>query len=84
MAVLPPEYRGEPELALAGGEDGLDLVRRLLTHARRHLAPEGILVVEIGHNRTTLEAAYPRTPFTWLETHAGDEFVFLLTRAQLP
>lgn len=84
MARLPPEYRGEPALALAGGEDGLDLVRRLLADAPRHLAPEGILVVEIGHNRAALEAAYPRTPFTWLETHAGDEFVFLLTRDQLP
>jgi ribosomal protein L3 glutamine methyltransferase len=84
MASLPPEYREEPALALAGGEDGLDLVRRLLAEAPRHLAPDGLLVVEIGHNRDALEAAYPRTPFTWLETHAGDEFVFLLTRDQLP
>lgn len=84
MTALPPEYREEPALALAGGEDGLDLVRRLLAEAPRHLAPDGILVVEIGHNRAALEAAYPRTPFTWLETHAGDEFVFLLTRDQLP
>lgn len=84
MAELPPEYRAEPELALAGGEDGLDLVRILLREARDHLNPGGILVVEIGHNREALEAAYPETPFTWLETSAGDQFVFLLHREELP
>jgi ribosomal protein L3 glutamine methyltransferase len=56
----------------------------LVAGAAQHLSPDGILVVEIGHNRTQLEAAYPRVPFTWLETHAGDEFVFVLTREQLP
>jgi len=84
MAELPPEYRAEPELALAGGEDGLDLVRILLREARDHLNPGGILVVEIGHNREALEVAYPETPFTWLETSAGDQFVFLLHREELP
>lgn len=84
MATLPAEYRHEPAMALAGGEDGLDLVHRLLAGAAPHLSPNGILVVEIGHNRTQLEAAYPKVPFTWLETHAGDEFVFVLTREQLP
>lgn len=84
MAELPPEYRAEPELALAGGEDGLDLVRILLREARDHLNPGGILVVEIGHNRDDLEAAYPETPFTWLDTSAGDQFVFLLHKEELP
>lgn len=84
MAELPPEYRHEPALALAGGADGLDLVRRLLGQAAIHLAPEGLLVVEIGHNRAALERAWPDIPFTWLETHAGDEFVFLLHREELP
>lgn len=84
MAELPAEYRHEPDLALAGGADGLDLVRRLLKQASTHLVPGGLLVVEIGHNRTALERAYPDVPFTWLETHAGDEFVFLLHREELP
>lgn len=84
MASLPPEYRHEPSLALAGGADGLDLVRKLLKQAAMHLASGGLLVVEIGHNRAALEAAYPAVPFTWLETHAGDEFVFLLRQEELP
>lgn len=84
MATLPQEYRHEPELALAGGEDGLDLVRTLLREAKDHLNPGGLLVVEIGHNRDDLEAAYPQTPFTWLDTSGGDQFVFLLRREELP
>ena len=65
------------------GEDGLDATRVILREAPKHLNPGGILVVEIGHNRDVLEAAYPDLPFTWLETSAGDEFVFLLRREQL-
>jgi ribosomal protein L3 glutamine methyltransferase len=84
MAALPQEFRHEPALALAGGADGLDLVRKLLKQAPMHLASGGLLVVEIGHNRGALETAYPTVPFTWLETHAGDEFVFLLRREELP
>ena len=84
MAELPREFRHEPELALAAGDDGLDLVRRILAEAGDHLNPAGVLIVEIGHNRAALEAAYPDTPFTWLSTHAGDDFVFLLGRDQLP
>lgn len=84
MATLPREYRQEPEMALAGGDDGLDLVRIMLAKAADYLNPEGILVVEIGHNRDALEAAFPDTPFTWLETSAGDEFVFMLQRDDLP
>ena len=83
MAALPAEYRHEPALGLAAGDDGLDIVRRLLGDAHRHLTPSGILVVEIGHNRDALEAAYPGIAFTWLDTPAGDEYVFLLERGQL-
>lgn len=84
MATLPKEYRCEPELALASGEDGLDLVRILLKEAGEHLNPGGLLVVEIGHNRDALETAFPNTPFTWLDTSAGDQHVFLLHREELP
>ena len=84
MRRLPLEYRAEPALALAGGVDGLDLVRRIVEGARTRLAPNGWLVCEIGHNRRTLERAYPRTPFLWLDTSAGDRFVFALARDDLP
>jgi ribosomal protein L3 glutamine methyltransferase len=83
MATLPPEYRAEPQLALAGGKDGLDIVRRILTAAGALLDQDGLLVVEIGHNRESLERAFPRLPFTWLETSGGDGLVFLLTGSQL-
>jgi len=83
MAALPPEYRAEPQMALAGGQDGLDIVRRILSEAGALLDRDGLLVVEIGHNREALERAFPRLPFTWLETSGGDGFVFLLTGAQL-
>ena len=83
MSALPAEYRAEPQLALAGGKDGLDIVRRLLSGAGALLDEDGLLVVEIGHNRASLERAFPRMPFTWLETSEGDGFVFLLTGSQL-
>lgn len=83
MDRLPPEYRAEPKLALAGGNDGLDVVRRILAGAGAQLNEEGVLVMEIGHNREALEAAFPKLPFTWIETSGGDDFVFLLTGAQL-
>jgi ribosomal protein L3 glutamine methyltransferase len=84
VAALPPEYLHEPELALGSGEDGLDFTRIILREAKKHLSKNGILVVEIGHNRDVLEAAYPSVPFTWLDTTAGDEYVFLLHAADLP
>jgi len=83
METLPAEYRREPQLALASGDDGLEHVRILLREAARHLHPGGLLVVEIGHNRDELEAAFPHLPFTWLEVSAGDRFVFLLPREAL-
>ncbi len=84
MAALPREYLNEPRLALAGGRDGLAIVRRIIARARRHLSARGALVVEIGGNRRALERALPLTPFTWLETAAGGHQVFLLERDQLP
>ncbi|MCL2830871.1 MAG: 50S ribosomal protein L3 N(5)-glutamine methyltransferase [Betaproteobacteria bacterium] len=84
MKHLPPEYRHEPALALASGADGLQATRRILSDAAAHLKPGGVLIVEIGHNRAALEKAFPKTPFTWLETSAGDGHVFLLRREELP
>ncbi|MBL8376987.1 MAG: 50S ribosomal protein L3 N(5)-glutamine methyltransferase [Burkholderiales bacterium] len=83
MAALPPEYRAEPALALAAGDDGLDIVRRILADAARHLEPHGVLVVEVGHQRARVEAAWPRLPFKWLPTASGPDYVFLLEAAEL-
>lgn len=83
MAALPPEYRHEPQLALASGEDGLDAVRAIIAGAAAHLTEDGLLVMEIGHNRDALEGDFPHLGFTWLDTEAGDEYVFLLSRDQL-
>jgi ribosomal protein L3 glutamine methyltransferase len=83
MAKLPTEYRNEPQLALGSGEAGLDHTHTILREAAKHLNDEGILVVEIGHNRDALEAAYPDMEFTWLQVESGDQFVFLLTKEQL-
>ena len=80
MEALPREYRHEPALALAGGEDGLDAVRTILAAAPRFLESGGLLVVEIGNNRSAVEEAYPRMPFVWLETGSSTESVFLLPR----
>ena len=84
VAALPPEYLHEPELALGSGEDGLDFTRIILAEAKKPLTEDGVLVVEIGHNRDELEAAYPTLPFTWLDTQAGDEYVFMLRAEDLP
>ena len=83
VAALPPEYQAEPALALGSGADGLDATRQILEKAKAHLKPGGLLVVEIGHNRDALEAAYPTLPFTWLDTESGDQFVFMLRREDL-
>jgi len=83
MAELPAEYRNEPQLALGSGVAGLDHTHTILREAANHLTDNGILVVEIGHNRDALLDAYPDLPFTWLEVSSGDEFVFLLTKSQL-
>jgi ribosomal protein L3 glutamine methyltransferase len=84
MAAIPAEYRHEPELALAAGEDGLDVVRRILAGATRHLKSGGLLAVEVGHNRDLVEAAFPGLPFTWLASGSDEGKIFLLAREQLP
>jgi ribosomal protein L3 glutamine methyltransferase len=88
MSILPPEYRAEPALALdgnfAGGADGMDFVRALLGSAAAHLQPQGLLVLEIGHERAHFEAAFPALQPLWLSTSAGDDQVLLLSREQLP
>ncbi|WP_035057648.1 50S ribosomal protein L3 N(5)-glutamine methyltransferase [Andreprevotia chitinilytica] len=83
MEELPGEFRHEPIMALGSGEDGLDITRKILAQATTFLNPQGVLVVEIGHNRYELEAQFPELPFVWLETESGDGFVFLLTREML-
>ena len=83
MAKLPTEYRNEPQLALGSGADGLDHTHTILREAAKHLNDEGILVVEIGHNRDALLAAYPDLEFTWLTVESGNQYVFLLTKEQL-
>jgi ribosomal protein L3 glutamine methyltransferase len=83
MACLPAEYRAEPALALAGGDDGMDFIRPLLAGAAAALKPGGALVLEIGHERAHFEKAFPRLEPVWLPCSAGDDQVLLLTREQL-
>jgi ribosomal protein L3 glutamine methyltransferase len=83
MAQLPAEYRAEPELALAGGADGMDFIRRLLRDAPAHLNDHGVLVLEIGNERSHFEAAFSRLEVVWLETSAGEDQVLLVTRESL-
>lgn len=83
MAALPAEYRHEPELALAAGDDGLDIVRRLLAGAGRHLTEHGLLFVEVGHNADIVEAAFPDLPLTWVDAPSGEGKIFMLSRDAL-
>lgn len=82
FAQMPPEYQHEPALGLACGEDGLDLVRRMLAEAADHLTERGLLVVEVGNSQVHVEALYPEVDFTWLEFEQGGHGVFLLGAAQ--
>jgi ribosomal protein L3 glutamine methyltransferase len=84
MEALPAEFRHEPSVALDGGADGFDIVRRILRDARIHLNPYGGLLCEIGTDRDVLEAEYPSTPFLWLDTENSDGEVFWLALEQLP
>lgn len=83
MQALPNEYRHEPAQALTSGVDGLDHIRIILRDAAGHMSKNGILVVEAGHNLETIGQTFPNFDFTWMETSAGNEHVFLLTREQL-
>lgn len=82
--AFPPEYRAEPQLAHLGGDDGLDIIRRLLKEARGHLSANGTLVVEVGQANETLEAEYPDTDFMWLDTEGSEGEVFSLPASALP
>jgi ribosomal protein L3 glutamine methyltransferase len=83
MSQLPAEYLAEPELALAGGTDGMDFVRGLLADAPSHLSENGVLVLEIGNEREYFEAAFGHLDVVWLATSAGEDQVLLLTRENL-
>jgi ribosomal protein L3 glutamine methyltransferase len=83
MAALPAEYRAEPELALAGGTDGMDFIRELLNQAGTHMTEHAVLVLEIGHEAANFEAAFPQLEFTYLPTHETDNQVALITREAL-
>ena len=83
MAALPAEYRAEPTLALAGGKDGMDFVRRLLQELSAKMAPFAVLVLEIGNERPYFEAAFPALEVVWLDTSAGADQVLLVTREAL-
>lgn len=80
---LPPEYTHEPRQALTCGEDGLEIIRRILAQAENYLTPKGILIVEVGFSQELLEAHFPGVPFTWLQFENGGEGVFLLTSDEL-
>ena len=79
MSELPAEFKAEPAIALAGGEDGMDFIRQLLCDAPAHMRESGLLVLEIGHERAYFEAAFPHLDAVWLSTSAGDDQVLLLT-----
>jgi ribosomal protein L3 glutamine methyltransferase len=83
MAALPPEFRAEPDLALAGGADGMDFIRGLLQNAARHMSENAVLVLEIGNERENFERAFPTLEPLWFETSSGADQVLLLTREQL-
>ncbi len=83
MSKLPQEYLHEPQIALAGGDDGMDLVRKIVAGAAKRLKPNGILMVEIGNERVFAEEAFAEYGLTWLSTSAGDDMVFMLTAEQL-
>lgn len=83
MSDLPAEYLHEPRMALAAGEDGLDIVRRILSEAATYMNDEGVLIVEVGNSMEHVEQTWPRVPFTWLDFQHGEDGVFLLTREQL-
>ena len=83
MDALPAEYLHEPGLALGSGEDGLDLVRKLLADAPRFLKPTGVLAVEVGHNRHIMDEAFPNLAPTWISAPSGDDKIFVLEAGQL-
>lgn len=84
MDNIPAEYRHEPAMALVAGDDGLDVVRRIIDESAAHLNPGGVLAVEVGHNQHIVDAAFPQLPFFWLDAPSGEGKIFLLRRDDLP
>ena len=82
FADMPEEFHHEPELGLACGNDGLDLVRRILAEAADHLSDRGALIVEVGNSQVHVEALYPEVDFTWFEFTEGGHGVFMLAASQ--
>jgi ribosomal protein L3 glutamine methyltransferase len=83
MTGLPPEYHAEPEMSLAGGADGMDLIRKILQNAKDYLRPDGALVLEIGNEAKNFQAAFPEVPINWLEVSAGNDQVLLIQAEDL-
>jgi ribosomal protein L3 glutamine methyltransferase len=83
MAALPAEYRAEPALALDGGKDGMDFIRKLIRQAPAHMTEHALLVLEVGNERAHFETAFPRLPAVWLPTSAGDDQVLLIEAESL-
>lgn len=83
VAQFPPEYAAEPAMAHDGGKDGMMLVRRILAEAAQHLTPDGVIVMEVGQGRETLESDYPDLPFLWLDTEQSEGEVFALQASAL-
>lgn len=83
MQALPAEFRAEPSLALSGGDDGMDIIRRILLASSQHLTDNGLLILELGHEIDAFVRAFPDLPFATLATHAGDEMIIILTSADL-
>jgi ribosomal protein L3 glutamine methyltransferase len=83
MANLPPEYHAEPEISLAGGVDGMDIIRKIIAHAKEYLKPDGALVIEIGNEAKNFSDAFPEIPVTWLDVSAGDDQVLLIQAEDL-
>lgn len=83
MANLPAEYHAEPEISLAGGPDGMDIIRKIIANAKDYLKPEGALVIEIGNEAKNFSDAFPEIPVTWLEVSAGDDQVLLIQAEDL-
>jgi len=84
MNQLPAEYQHEPKIALMGGVDGMDVIKNIIRGARAHLNPGGILVMEIGHEKSNFQAVFPDMQLSWLSCSAGDDQVLLVTREMLP
>ena len=84
MATLPPEFRAEPEAALHGGRDGMALIAKIIGSARRHLDPDGLLVIEVGHEAEAFERRFAQLGHTWIPVAAGDRMLAALRASSLP